>query len=70
MSVIVAPGNCLTFTKRFWESKLPSIPFNMESPVMQMIPSGHLFGMSLDGRLSSCVTGVTEIGFFQVVFQE
>ena len=31
---------------------------------MQMIPSGHLFGMLLDGRLSSCVTGVREIGVF------
>ena len=62
MSVIVAPGNYLTFTNRFWESKLPSIPFNIESPAMQMVPSGHLFAVSLDGRLSSCVTGVTEIG--------
>ena len=48
MSVILAPGNCLTFTNRFWESKPPFIPFNMESPVMQMVPSGHLFGMSLE----------------------
>ena len=31
---------------------------------MQVVPSGHLFGMSLDGRLSSCVTGVREIGVF------
>ena len=31
---------------------------------MQMVPSGHLFGLSLGGRLSSCVTGVTEIGVF------
>ena len=37
---------------------------------MQMVPSGHLFGVSLDGRLSSSVTAVTEIGVFQVVFQE
>ena len=44
MSVIVAPGNCLTFTNRFWESKLPSTPVNMESPDTQMSPSsGHLF---------------------------
>ena len=64
MSVIVAPGNCLTFTNRFWESKLPSIPFNMESPAMQIVPSDHLFGVSLDGKLSSCVTEVTEIGIF------
>ena len=54
----------LTFTDHFWESKLPSIAFNMESPAMQVVPSGHLFGMSLDGRLSSCVTGVREIGVF------
>ena len=64
MSVIVAAGNCLTFINRFWESKLPSIPFNIESPAMQMVPSGHLFGVSLDGRLSPCVTRVTEIGVF------
>ena len=62
MWVIVAPGNCLVFTNRFWENKLPSIPFNMQSLAMQMVPPGHLFGVSLDGRLSSCVTGVTEIG--------
>ena len=70
MSVIVAPGNCVTFTNHFCESKLPSIPVNMESPAMQMVPFGHLFGVSLDRRLSSCVTVVTEIGVFQVVFQE
>ena len=70
MSVTVAPGNCLTFTNRFWESKLPSIPFNKESPAMQMVPSGHFLGVSLDGRLSSSVTEVTKIGVFQVVFQE
>ena len=29
---------------------------------MQKVPFGHLFGVSLDGRLSSCVTRVTEIG--------
>ena len=62
-SVIVAPVNCLTFTNRFRESKLPSIPFNMESPAMQMAPFGHLFGVSLDGRLS-CVTGVTQFIIF------
>ena len=61
MSVIVAARNCLTFTNRFWESKLPSVLFNMESPAMQIVPSGYLFGMSLDGRLSSCVTAVTKI---------
>ena len=70
MSVTVAPGNCLTFTNRFWDSKLPSIPFNKESPAMQMVPSGHFLGVSLDGRLSSSVTEVTKIGVFQVVFQE
>ena len=37
-----------TFTNHFWESKLPSIPFNIESPAMRMVPSGHLFGVSLD----------------------
>ena len=31
MSVIVAAGNCLTFTNRFWESKLPSIPAQQTS---------------------------------------
>ena len=68
MSVIVAPGNCLTFTNRFWESKLPSILFNMELSAMQMVTSGHLFAVSLDGRLSFCVTGVTEIGVFSSGF--
>ena len=38
MSVIFAQGNCLTFTNCFWESKLPSIRFNMESPTMLMVP--------------------------------
>ena len=37
---------------------------------MQMVPSGHFLGVSLDGRLSSSVTEVTKIGVFQVVFQE
>ena len=47
MSVIVAPGSCLTFTNWFWESKLPSTPVNMESPDTQMLPSsGHLFEVS------------------------
>ena len=64
MSVIVAPENCLTFTNRFWESKLPSIPYDMESPAMRNVPSAHLFGVSLDERWSSSVTGVTEIGVF------
>ena len=62
MSVTVAPGNCLTFTSHLWESKLPSIPFIMESPVMQMVPSGDLLyasGLPSYGRLSYCVTGVT-----------
>ena len=59
MSIIVAPENCLTFTKRFWEGKLPSIPFTMASPAMQMVPSGHL---------SSSVTGVTEIDVFSSGF--
>ena len=59
MSVIFAHGNCLTFVYCFWESKLPSIRFNLESPTMQMVRSGNLFGVSLAGRLSSCVTGVT-----------
>ena len=68
MSVIVAPENYLTFTNRFWKSKLLSIPFNMESPAMQMVSSGHLFEVSLDGRLSSCVTGVTETGVFSSGF--
>ena len=68
MSVVVAPGNCLTITNRFWESKLPSIPFNMNSPTMQMVPSGHFFRVSLDGRLPSCVTGVKEIGVFSSGF--
>ena len=68
MSIIVAPENCLTFTKRFRESKLPSIPFTMASPAMQMVPSGHLFRVSLDGRLSSSVTGVTEIDVFSSGF--
>ena len=68
MSVIAAPRNCLTFSNRFWESKLPSIPFNMESPAMQMVPSGHLFGVSLDGKLSFCVTEVTEICVFSSDF--
>ena len=63
MSVIFAHGNCLTFTNCFWESKLPPFPFNMESPTMQMVRSGYLFGVSLAGRLPSCVTGVTEIDF-------
>ena len=41
----------------------------MELPAMQMVPSGHLFEVSLNGRLSSCVTGVTEIDvFFEVDF--
>ena len=68
MSVIAAPENCLTFTNCFWESKLPSIPFNMESPTMQMVPSGHLFGLSIDRKLSSCMTGVTDIGVFSSGF--
>ena len=59
ISVIVAPRNCLTLTNCFWESKLPYIPFNMESPAMQMIPSSHLFGVSLDGKSTFCVTAVT-----------
>ena len=63
MSVIVAPGNCLTFTNHFWESKLPSIPFNMKSPAMQMVPSGHLLGVSL-------LLALQKLVFFQVVFQE
>ena len=64
MSVIVAAGNYVTFTNHFWESKLLSIPFNMDSPSMQTVPSGHLIWVSLDGRFSSSVTGVTEIGVF------
>ena len=68
MFIFVASGNCLTFINRFWESKLPSIPFNMESPAMQMVPSGHLFGVLLDGRFSSSVTGVTEIRVFSSGF--
>ena len=68
MSVFVAPRNCLTFTNRFCESKLPSIPVNIESPAMQMVPSGHLFGVSLDGKLFPCVTEVTEIGGFSIGF--
>ena len=63
-SVIFAHGNCLTFTNCFWESKLPSFPFNVESPTMQMVHSGYVFGVSLAGRLPSCVTGVTQIGVF------
>ena len=70
MSVIVAPGSFSTFMNRLGESKLPSILFNMGSLARQMVPFGHLFGVSLDGRLSSCVTGFKEIGFFQVVFQK
>ena len=35
---------------------------------MQMVTSGHLFAVSLDGRLSFCVTGVTEIGVFSSGF--
>ena len=31
---------------------------------MQTVPSGHLIWVSLDGRFSSSVTGVTEIGVF------
>ena len=34
MSVIVAPRNCLALINRFWESKLPSPPFDMESPAI------------------------------------
>ena len=68
MSVIVAPGNCLTLTNRFGKSKLPSISFNMESPAMQVVPSGHLFGVSLEGRLSSSVAEVTEIDVFSSGF--
>ena len=70
MSVIVAARNCLTFTNSFWESKLPSILFNMESPAMQIVPSGYLFGVSLDGRLSSCVTAVTKIDDYSSDFSE
>ena len=40
----------------------------MESPPMQILRSGHLFGVSLDGRLPSYVTGVTEIGVFSSGF--
>ena len=40
----------------------------MVSPAMQMVPSGHLFRVSLDGRLSSSVTGVTEIDVFSSGF--
>ena len=62
MSVIVAPGNFLTFTNHFWESKLLSIPFKLESPVMQMVHSAHTLytsSLSSDGRLFYCMTGVT-----------
>ena len=59
ISVIVVSENRLIFTNRFWECKLPSISFNMQSPAMQMVPSGHLFGLSSDDRLSFFVPGVT-----------
>ena len=62
MSVIIVPGNCLTFTNHLWGSKLPSISFNMEFPAMQMLHSGHLLytsGLPLDGRLSYRVIRVT-----------
>ena len=59
VSVIVASGNRLTFTNCFWESKLLSVPFNMQSPAMQMLPSGNLFGLSSDERLSFFVPEVT-----------
>ena len=72
MPVIVAPGNCLTFTNRFLENKLSSVTFNIKSPAMQMLPSGHLFGVLLDGRLSSCAfqnvfSGIAS--FFRLLFR-
>ena len=64
MSVIVAPGNCLTFTNSFWD--LFHLIWSHLLP--GMVPSGYLFGVSLDGRLSSSLTGVTEIGVFSSGF--
>ena len=52
MSAIAASGNCLTSTKRFWESKLSSIAFNMKSSAMQMVPSHHLFGVPSGKKIS------------------
>ena len=40
----------------------------MKSPAMQMVAPGHLFGVPLDGRSSSSVTGVTEKGVFSSGF--